>query len=835
MRVFRVVRDLHDSTNFGDTLLAHTRHCAHSQRGRVSIWAVVFTAAVAVAAIALVVLLPRSELTSTQAPQAPAPAGGAIDTSPLFGEWLKFEAPEVAARADLQTRFFDAMLAHQVFQFPPQGLPPMQARELMLDDDKQLFSAGRRLWNHELLHQPGLAGKFCYLHSSFQLKRLFEVQFFVDGKPVVLYDNQYKIERTMSHVRMTYGLGGLVVEERKFITDDDRAVATYQVYSGDKKAHELSIEVSAPYLTMPASRSDPSYPLMGSGNFQGIPVFAYLDAPAFTRVDAGSVVVRRQLAVAADGTRAGAQVALSFESQERHGSAPSLDNVFEQHERAYNRWFADNVPYFDSPDAGFKRMWYYRWWIVRFNMAQADTPDLKGYRFYEGKMGFDNPITFATPAHLKELTYLRDPEFALQQAENAYRNQSPSGAIVDPPGSPYWAETYSHWATSALAEYNRVHPIPAARLRALLPAVAADVRAWLTTYDGDGDSLPERKRPRVTGYDLDILSYWFWAGTKFDPEVEPPNMERVDFASFVYANARGGAELARAGGDTTLATELDASADKIRQAAVSKLWDPSTEFFYPQRAQDDVRSPIRELHGFFPFLTLLAPDEPRYVAALKKFVDPNEFWARFPPVITSQYHYKRWTWDMDGLTRNIAPHPISMGARTLIQALKHYHQDAITADNFMDLMARYNSLVYPGVNPYDPYWRPNVHEYYSKWEPGQTVAHPKPSDISHDFHSMYNSLIVEGAIGLTPRDDDKIELQPLAQHWSYFALHRLRYRGHDLTILWDQPDGKVRYAGYPEGFSLYIDGKAAFTRAGLEHVVYDPSSGKVDVVTGPSS
>jgi hypothetical protein len=80
---------------------------------------------------------------------------------------------------------------------------------------------------------------------------------------------------------------------------------------------------------------------------------------------------------------------------------------------------------------------------------------------------------------------------------------------------------------------------------------------------------------------------------------------------------------------------------------------------------------------------------------------------------------------------------------------------------------------------------------------------------------------------LTPRSDEKIEIQPAALEWEYFLLDRLRYHGHDLTIVWDRPDGKVRYSAFPEGFSLYIDGKQAFTRPTLEHVVYDPASQQV--------
>jgi hypothetical protein len=800
-------------------------------RGRSPFWTIVALVIAATLLIVLVIVLRQQE--RRQPLQEPAPQAQA-DTSPApFAAWLKFEPSNAQGHPVFKDFFIDAMLGHQIFQMPPDGLPVEQGRELMLDDDRLLFSSGPRLWNHELLHQPGLAGKFCYLHSSFCVKRLFDVQFFIDGKPVVIYDNQYRVERYPSHTFVKYLLGPVTVDEYKYITASDRAVCTYQIRSADKRAHQVDLEVLAPYLTMPAS-TGAAYPLLGSGTFQQIPLFVYLDAPGFSPTGASAIHLRRTLAVPPGDSATQAQVAVSFENQARNAASAALpDDLLARHRREYNRWFFENVPYFDASDPAFKKMWYYRWWVVRFNMTQADTPDLKGYRFYEGKLGFDNPITFAIPVQLKELTYLRDPAFGLQQAQNTYRNLSPAGAIVDPPGSPYWGEMYSHWATSALAEFHRVHPLPLDTLRALLPAMASDVRAWITTFDPDGDGLPQRAKPRITGYDLDILSYWFFSGTKLDLHSAPVELERADFASFVYANASAVAELARAAGDQPLASEFDQIAARIRSAVLGSLWDEQTEFFYPQRASDHARIPIRELHGFFPFTTLLAPDEPRYAAALRKFVDPEEFWARFPPVITSLRHYRAWTWEMDGLSRNIAPHPISMGARTLLQALKHYRQTIITAEHFMQLMTRYNALMYPGVNPFDALWRPNAHEYYSKWEPHQISERPKPSDISHDFHSMYNALVVEGVVGLTPRGDAKVELQPAALQWKYFLLDRLRYHGSDLTIVWDQPDGQARYSGYPEGFSLYIDGRLAFTRDHLGHVLYDPATGAVEELAAP--
>ncbi|HVM98157.1 MAG TPA: hypothetical protein VMT89_17310 [Candidatus Acidoferrales bacterium] len=765
--------------------------------------------------------------TSTSA-ATPIPSG-----PPVFSAWAKYESNPKVDQAQFADNYIDLTLGHQVFQFPPQGIPSIQARELLLDDDKLLLPTGRRLWGQEMLFQPGFTGKFCYIHSSFCSKKLFDVGFVVDGKPLVVYDNMYGIERYPSHTMVRYSLGSINIDEAKYITYDDRAVATYQIRSADKKPHDVRMEVEAPYLTMPNS-SEASYPLLGSGNMQQNPLYVYLDAPGFERADTALVHLSRKLAIAADGTNALAQVAVSYENSPRNAPTSLPDDLLARHRREYNQWFFDNVPYFDASDQGFKRMWYYRWWVVRFNMTEADTPDLSGYRFYEGKLGFDNPITFAVPVQLKELSYLRDPKFGLSQIRNTYRNLSPTGAVVDPPGSPYWGESYSHWIAAAVLEFSRVHPIAPEVLRGMLNDMARDVRAWVTAFDGDGDGLPQSARPRITGYDLDILSYWYFDDLKLNLRGQPPDLERVDFASFVYANARALAELAGQIQNLPIQREFTEVADNLQRKALASFWDDQTHFFYPQRAEDNQRIPVRELHGFFPFLTGLAPDEPRYRTAIGKLVDPEEFWARYPPVITSLYHYKRWTWDMDGLTRNIAPHPISMGARTLLQILKHYDQTAATPAHFMDLMERYNELVFPGVHPFDRYWRPNVHEYYSKWEPHQASSRPKPSDISHDFHSMYCSLVVEGVVGLTPRSDEKIELRPMARDWSYFLLDRLRYHGKDLTIVWDRPDGQKQYADFPEGFSLYVDGKLAFTRPQIDSILYDPADGSVAELKGPS-
>ncbi|GIW42432.1 MAG: hypothetical protein KatS3mg076_3009 [Candidatus Binatia bacterium] len=740
-----------------------------------------------------------------------------------FGRWVRFE--RLGDRTELFARYYvDLLLGHRVFKFPPRDLPSSVSQFLFLDDDDVLLASGEKLWGKEVLPWPGMVGEFCYVHSNFCQRRLFEVFFVVDGEPAVVYQNSFVIERFPSRTVVRYRFGGLDIDEHKYVTDDDRAVSTFYVQSIDGRRHELRLVLQAEHLPVPFAKKA-AYPLLALGEYRGRPLYVYLDAPGFTRSSPGYPYVLERTLEVEFGTPRRAQVAVAFERAPRE-EAPSLpEDLLERHVARSMGWFAENAPYFDCPDFAVKKLWNYRWWLVRFHRMRPETPEFEGFVFYEGRLGFDNLVSFAVPVQLKELAYLRDPVYAFDQVRNAYRNRAESGALRDAPGSPYWGEMFSHWTTAAVRDLHKVHPLPADLVREVLPAMAEDVRAWLGAFDPDHDFLPSRDAPRVTGYDLDIFSWWHYNDFRVELDRRPPPLERVDFASFVFANARAVAEFASEVDERELAEEFAGIAEKVRSAVLHELWDPSSEFFYPRRAEDHERVPVREIHGFFPFAMGLVPDDPAYYGALRKLVDPEEFWGPYPPVITSLYHYRRQRWGMEGLTRNVAPHPTSMGGYTIVRLLHDYRQDVVKPEHFMELLRRYTELHYPRVHPGDPTWRPNAHEYYSEWEPGARRRVPKPSEISHDFHSMYNALVVEGAVGLRPRADDVVELCPAALGWEYFLLDGLRYHGRDLTIVWDEPDGHPRYEGFPEGFSLYVDGERVSSRPELGPLRFDLSRG----------
>ena len=110
-----------------------------------------------------------------------------------------------------------------------------------------------------------------------------------------------------------------------------------------------------------------------------------------------------------------------------------------------------------------------------------------------------------------------------------------------------------------------------------------------------------------------------------------------------------------------------------------------------------------------------------------------------------------------------------------------------------------------------PYIAEACHPDTGSWE-----GHDSYNHSEHYFHSGFNDLIITGLVGLKPRPDDVVEVQPLApEEWEYFALDDLLYHGRRMSILWDR-DGK-RY-GRGKGLHILADGKEIASSEHLERV-----------------
>ena len=470
---------------------------------------------------------------------------------------------------------------------------------------------------------------------------------------------------------------------------------------------------------------------------------------------------------------------------------------------AEEKWLADLVPLFDCPDQKWTRCWYYRWFLVRANYQEED--GIPG--FYEGKRGgYTRHITYSAPHIIDEVRWLRDGRYAYGQAEILGKRREPNGRRFG---------GYTHWISQTLWGAHLVHP-DKTRLRTLLPAWAEDTECAfpgkLATDRPLRDYLLNPPSHWATG--MEWQPGWFYFDN-YDRGKET-NLYRPDYTAYYYANARAVAQMYRVLGEPARAAQFDALADKVKQALTTLMWDPATKYFYSiKTGTDDQKAMVKEVVGIYPF-TFGVPEK-QQASAFESILDPTEFWGPWPvttctmkcPMYTPRVQLCNWNGP-------VWPHAESLVAQALAQGIRSYGSRQVTPRKLWQFLDSYTGLHYEDKGTWK---RPNIHEEANA-DDGQMYGCPDY------FHSTYNDLIITLVAGLVPRNDDMVELYPVVSvPWDHFRLDRVPYKGHLLSIVWDDRNTGKRYQRVPRGFSLYIDSKLAVTRPKLQRLTAKLPSG----------
>ena len=206
---------------------------------------------------------------------------------------------------------------------------------------------------------------------------------------------------------------------RKFITGDNVAVTNLSITNTGPAAQTLPLTVDSPFArTAAGDELTGVHDVLNSRGERLTTVFPRLSGqglvPNGGRLT-GSVTVE-------SGQTVTVKVQLGFPAEEIPESRTGYDtyralapaDAFARHVRAYNKWWADNVPYIDVPEPAIKKYIYYRWWLMRFNYLDADIPgnDFQFPTSIEGVLGYNNAIALTVPMFIDDLKYLRDPMYS---------------------------------------------------------------------------------------------------------------------------------------------------------------------------------------------------------------------------------------------------------------------------------------------------------------------------------------------------------------------------------------------------------------------------------------
>ncbi|MCG5213550.1 discoidin domain-containing protein [Streptosporangium sp. KLBMP 9127] len=615
-----------------------------------------------------------------------------------------------------------------------------------------------------------------------------------------------------SHWRSVHTSGSVTVGQTKFITDNNVAVTNLSITNNGSAATTLQLRATSPYAT-----SGSGSQLTGQVNAYNnlTTIYPRLTGDGFTVSSGG---LNRSVTVAA-GATVTAKVVMGFVTNEIPQSLTDYNayagysnaTAFATHVRAYNLWWAQNVPYIDVPEPAIKKNIYYRWWLMRFNHLDADIPG-QTFQFptsTEGVLGYNNAIALTQPMHIDDLKYLRDPTYAYGDWLSVGQT-SKNGRFLDNPGDPEnWSNSYTQYIGEAAWKSYQIHGGQPGIAANLARYAEQDVKGQLAHYDHDGNKLIEYDWGALTGNDADAVSFHWKNG----------NMDRAESA-YQYSGALAAAQAYEAIGNTAKATEMRTLATQIQNAIVGVLWNPNRRLFEHRLKSTNEWVPWKEINNYYPFAVGAVPNTATYREALRLFTDPAQY-PIFPFYTANQVDKAAAAAAGNPGSNNFSTINSTVQFRLYSSVLRNYPNSWMNATDYKKLLYWNAWAQYVGGNTQ---W-PDANEFWADWN-GSSIAYR--SWIHHNILGSGNWTVIEDVAGLRPRNDAKVELSPINIGWTHFTVNNLRYRGADLTIVWDDPaDGITRYPGVPQGYSIYVNGSRAATVSTLVPFTWDPATGAV--------
>ncbi|WP_246635845.1 MGH1-like glycoside hydrolase domain-containing protein [Actinoplanes hulinensis] len=618
--------------------------------------------------------------------------------------------------------------------------------------------------------------------------------------------------QTPSHWRSVHTSGSIRLEVTKFITHNNVLITNVAVVNTGSASSTLTLTATSPYATT-VSGSELTGTRAVKNNLTTL--YPRFSGDGFT---ASGSSLTRSVTVGA-GQTVTAKVQLGLVATEIPASRTEYDayrarsaaDAFATHVRDYNRWWADNVPYIDVPDAAIKKNIYYRWWLMRFNHLDADIPgqDFQFPQSIEGVTGYNNAIALTQPMHIDDLKYLRSPEYSYGPYL-AVGQYSANGRFMDNPGDPEnWSNSYTQYIAEAAWRAYQIHGGQPAMLTNFARYAEGDAKGQLATYDTNNNGVIEYDWGAMTGNDADAVSFHWRAG----------NLDRAETA-YVWSAANAARDAYTLAGNTAKATEMQTLADRIRNGVINTLWNPSRQLLEHKHVSTNTHVPWKEINNYYPYAVGLMPNTAQYREALRLFADAAQY-PIFPFYTANQVDKAAAAAAGNPGSNNFSTINSTVQFRLYSQVLRNYPNTWMTSEDYKKLLYWNAWAQYVGG---DTNW-PDANEFWADWN-GSAVTYR--SWIHHNILGSSNWTIIEDVAGLRPRNDTQIQLSPINIGWSHFAVNNLRYRNANLSIVWDDPsDGVTRYNGVPQGYSIYLDGTRVATLNQLAPFTYNPATGAV--------
>lgn len=438
-------------------------------------------------------------------------------------------------------------------------------------------------------------------------------------------------------------------------------------------------------------------------------------------------------------------------------------------------WMEQNIPLFECPQKNFEEMYYYRWWTLRKHIKE--TPVRYGMtEFLVNRSYADqyNLISCAFGHHVYESRWLRDTTFLNQITRTWYRGNegAPMKKMMN----------FSSWNIDA--QLNRYF---VTNDKVFLLDLLKDLEAEYTRWEASHR----------------LKNGLYWQGDVQDGMEETisggrkKQYARPTINSYMYGNAKALSIIEILAGNVDKSKLYSMKADTLKNLIETKLWGEKLGFFETMRK--DSLANVREFIGYLPWYFNM-PTSTKFDNAWLQLADENGFSAPYGMTTAERRHPEFRTHgvgkcEWDGA---IWPFATSQVLTAMANFMNNSPQQKVTSDSvyFSQLEKLVESQYHRG-RPYIGEYLDEVTGYWLKGDQERSRYYN---------HSTFNDLIITGLIGLRPRMDNIIEINPLlpAEKWDWFCLDNVLYHGHNLTIIWDKNGDKYHLG---KGLRVLVDGK----------------------------
>jgi hypothetical protein len=488
-------------------------------------------------------------------------------------------------------------------------------------------------------------------------------------------------------------------------------------------------------------------------------------------------------------------------------------------------WFEKNIPFFECSDPDTTRIYYYRWQLYKSHLKDLGTRGYIVTEFLDDVGWAFNPyqsLDDATGFHIHEGRWLKSNRYLDDYITFMYSGANDrhfSDAIAAAVYARYLANGDRAFATMNLEGMKRLY------------------ESWADHYDPARglyyiEPLVDATEYSIASIDASGGRDGFRGGDAFRPTIN----------SFMYGNAMAISRLAGLAGDPNTERLYAAKAAALRDRVQKDLWNDDLRHFSDRykvsnefvHNWDFIRG--RELAGYVPWYYGLPDDAPKYNAAWGRLLSPDGFAGAYGLRTVEpgyEYYMKQYRYAVEDGRRLPEcqwngpswPFDTTLVLGAMANLLNDYTQDVVKADDYVRLLKQYARQHYLDGQP-------DLQEDYDP-DRGKVIVGLARSH--HYNHSAFNDLVITGLVGLRPRADNVLEINPLvvggiaekggqtpgkqlangSQHSQekgsdpvfqvdYFCLENVPYHGQLVTIVYDRDGRRYRKGA---GLSVYVNGR----------------------------